>query len=174
MNMHIAPSAASANSGIIANLLALVRPSRPAPVATIDWAAHERGLSSIVVTINSFDGGIAAGTKALARWQARNPWPVEPLYDSQAERIDDLPRMYKAQGDHAIRYQNALRQCGRGKYQKQRNTALDDYDAECERLALLPTPTPHDIKQKARLARLEPAGGPIHRSLFRALLNDCA
>ena len=172
MTMHISPpAAATSDAGF--HVRTLMRRTFVRRLAfTINWPAIERGLAAIVTDINKLDREIAMRTKAVEEWKLRNPWPVEPDYNSYNARIDDFDRMNRALAVHAIHYQNALIQCGRGAFQKRRLAALERYDAECEYIASLPTPSPDDVRQKVRIARMEPDGGPIHKALFDHLSGN--
>ena len=168
-------AAAFAAAGTAIVLSAPVAPARAtettAPATGIDWEQWELELGYACSHVTFFDDEIALADKAFKRWEARNPWPSEPVYGSYAERMADFQRIKSAQSAHCERYQNALKQCGRGALKLERNKAFGAYAVLCERIAELPVRTLSDLKEKSRLARFEYAGGPIRRALSDDLVG---
>jgi hypothetical protein len=121
----------------------------PAPALAesggIDWGHWELEIGYANSHVLYFDDEIALADKALKRWESRNPWPDEPDYSSHNERIADFSRLKSAQSAHCERYQNALRQCGRGALKKERSDAFDEYAAVFQRVADLPIRTFKDL-----------------------------
>lgn len=135
-----------------------------------DWAKPERELAQIVRQVSELDREIALRSRAFKRWEARNPWPVEPSYDSCAAQKADFSRQKEAERVHVVRYQNALIQCGRGRLQKRSLDLVERYRETCAGIARLPASTLDEIQQKARLARrLESQGGAIHVAVLHDL-----
>lgn len=151
--------------------VALPMPTFAAPVCTLDWDAFELELAQTIQSIKEFDGKIAVANKGFAAWEARNPWPTEPDYDSHQSRIADAKRLNRELSAHTIRYQNAIKQCGRGKLTLQRNKVLEQYETVLTKIAETPARSLADIKAKSRVARLEVTGGPIAPSILKDLLN---
>ena len=153
----------------IATPIAMPAASAVAEGGGIDWDQWELEIGYACSHVTYFDDEIALADKAFKRWEVRNPWPVEPDYSSHGERISDFPRLKSAQSAHCERYQNALRQCGRGALRKERSVAFDEYAVVCQRIADLPIRTLSDLKEKSRVARFEYAGGPIKQALLKDL-----
>jgi hypothetical protein len=145
----------------------------PAPALAesggIDWGHWELEIGYACSHVTYFDDEITLADKAFKRWESRNPWPAEPDYSSHGERIADFQRLKSAQSAHCERYQNALRQCGRGALKKERSEASDEYAAVCQHIADLQIFTLNDLKEKSRVARFEYAGGPIKQALLKDL-----
>jgi hypothetical protein len=91
------------------------------------------------------------------------------LFQRRAAVLSDLVREQVVDDANAERYQNALRQCGRGALKKERNEAFAKYAAVCQRIAELQICTLSDFKAKSRVARFEYAGGPIKQALLKDL-----
>ena len=162
---------ALAMSAVPVAIAAPITMSAPAVAESggIDWDQWELEIGYACSHVTYFDDEIALADKAFKRWEVRNPWPVEPDYSSHGERISDFPRLKSAQSAHCERYQNALRQCGRGALKRERSEAFDEYAVVCQRVADLPIRTLSDLKEKSRLARFEYAGGPIKQALLKDL-----
>jgi hypothetical protein len=163
------------NSIVALPVLTAVPTTAPAitPVATIptddqfDWTKPECEIIEIYHKVKCLDQQIAMRSTAFEEWKVRNPWPVAPEYDSHDAEISDFSRHQSTESAYVVRYQNALRQCGRGRFQKQRLDLIERYREICGRLATVPARTLSDIQKKARLARLESGDGAIRAAVLR-------
>jgi len=138
--------------------------------ATVDWQALEAEYLGKLEEIFAANEKIAAADKGFRAWEKRNPYPVEPDYDSHNARIADFRRLRDAQSKHAERWCRARMQCGIGKAQKQRLVLQDEWQAIEMRIADIPAKTLADIRSKALIGRHN-VSGLINQSLSKDLLN---
>jgi hypothetical protein len=163
-------AAAAVAAAIVARKVAVGRAGPgPTEAATADWEAFYQELSEKLVVFQRRKVKRDQWHKAFARWQKRNPPPTEPDYCSQTERIDDFQRQRVAEKRYQECYEIALTQCGFGALKKAEDDAFSDYDAVCNRIALIPVKNLADIRGKSRCAELENKTGPIHRLMIKEL-----
>jgi hypothetical protein len=150
---------------------AVPMPAIAAPVSTTDWVQIELELGGAWAHVAYFDEEIALCQKASDQWKRRNPWPDEPDYSSHTQRIADHKNQIARESKWVERYQNMLRQTGKGKLGRERLVAYQQYVTECERVVKIPVLSLADIKAKTRVARFERPGGLIHRAIAKDIQN---
>jgi hypothetical protein len=108
--------------------------------------------------------------KAWRNWQRHYPRPVEPIYSSIGERIEDFHRWNEERKLYEARWMKVYSGMGLASLQIEHRAAAEKWVQTEKRIAATPVKNAHDLKAKAQIARLNP-GGHIQSALTDDLLS---
>lgn len=92
--------------------------------------------------------------EAVEEWERRNRLR-EPHYASLAERLDDFPRLRAAEQQWQTRYENAMRNSGRGRKAEARSEAIDRLQEAAMRVIRTEPTNIYELECKAHTALID-------------------